>query len=620
MSDLSQALDLWRRTRHEEFELVISALTPRAEERGPPPAGTVEQRHQSWLEVARRQDPADVRWLLDSLLLPNVERSARRLDWLRSVGPHPLVGEAGRRWLVAGHFRTLLSHRWWELLRQVSAWSSHDVDFGALAERIRRHPNDSMQRLARVVSAWKVARVPHRPPNPEEAERLVAWTPLIARQRARTARDSTADDLLAAVFADPDADGPRAVLADYLIGRGDPRGEFLRLQLARHAQGGADEALSPAEEDLLARHGEQWFGAHFVRMTTGTPERGFFARVGVGRYLHRLATLAEDVGLRTVRHLEIRRDDVRSDRGLHRLLASEQLPNLLRVGVLRPVDLAALVGAPARPRWIRLRPVSHLGAVAKSTPQLPSLQRLDLLVHPDRAGTIGDIRVPTLGLELRHWLAPAPGRTRSMIPDRRWPHRLEVALSAVHRDVQRLIFFGERDGIAVRRTRRGWGLDLAPLSDGLRAPWDPTYLSLALCDALGLPVAPDPSPHVAYRLDVGASTDKQPETIADLPPRPVFLDGEASAPRLGWLLALPRVPELRIRDGSDRLLRYTDSARRFETVRIVRGDGSLGPVLARGDDGRLRYAWGAGGVERSELVRLGRALGRTIEPIEPPGS
>lgn len=40
------------------------------------------------------------------------------------------------------------------------------------------------------------------------------------------------DGLLAAVAADPDDDVPRLVLADYLDERGDPLGEFIRLQMA----------------------------------------------------------------------------------------------------------------------------------------------------------------------------------------------------------------------------------------------------------------------------------------------------------------------------------------------------------------------------------------------------
>ena len=43
----------------------------------------------------------------------------------------------------------------------------------------------------------------------------------------------TEEELLAAVFAAPDDDAPRRVYADWLLERGDPRGEFIQLQCAR---------------------------------------------------------------------------------------------------------------------------------------------------------------------------------------------------------------------------------------------------------------------------------------------------------------------------------------------------------------------------------------------------
>ncbi len=39
--------------------------------------------------------------------------------------------------------------------------------------------------------------------------------------------------LFAEVYARPDDDAPRLVLADHLLELGDPRGEFLALQLAK---------------------------------------------------------------------------------------------------------------------------------------------------------------------------------------------------------------------------------------------------------------------------------------------------------------------------------------------------------------------------------------------------
>jgi uncharacterized protein (TIGR02996 family) len=48
---------------------------------------------------------------------------------------------------------------------------------------------------------------------------------------AAPARPSALDELLAAIRAEPEDDTPRLVLADWLEERGDPRGEFVRLQV-----------------------------------------------------------------------------------------------------------------------------------------------------------------------------------------------------------------------------------------------------------------------------------------------------------------------------------------------------------------------------------------------------
>ena len=74
--------------------------------------------------------------------------------------------------------------------------------------------------------------------------------------RFATAR-ATADEretelergLLAAIYAAPADDGPRAIYADWLLGRGDPRGELAHLhQCAAAVDGGrADAAFGDAE-------------------------------------------------------------------------------------------------------------------------------------------------------------------------------------------------------------------------------------------------------------------------------------------------------------------------------------------------------------------------------------
>lgn len=85
---------------------------------------------------------------------------------------------------------------------------------------------------------------------------------------------SEEDALLAAVLASPDEDAPRLVYADFLNGKGDPRGEFITLQ-CRLAAAPNDEArrkLRIAENKLLAAHEAEW-AAGFLSVAKSTAYR-----------------------------------------------------------------------------------------------------------------------------------------------------------------------------------------------------------------------------------------------------------------------------------------------------------------------------------------------------------
>lgn len=69
-----------------------------------------------------------------------------------------------------------------------------------------------------------------------------------ATKRETSRAKQSDDDLLSAVYANPDDDGPRLVFADTLGERGDVRGEFITLQVRRAAGQGTLEALAREQE------------------------------------------------------------------------------------------------------------------------------------------------------------------------------------------------------------------------------------------------------------------------------------------------------------------------------------------------------------------------------------
>ena len=84
-----------------------------------------------------------------------------------------------------------------------------------------------------------------------------------------------ARDLYELVCESPADDGPRRVLADYLLEHEHPRGELIALSLA--GPGGRTPELLPRSGELLAAHGRRWLSplGAVIPETGARWERGF---------------------------------------------------------------------------------------------------------------------------------------------------------------------------------------------------------------------------------------------------------------------------------------------------------------------------------------------------------
>jgi uncharacterized protein (TIGR02996 family) len=85
-----------------------------------------------------------------------------------------------------------------------------------------------------------------------EAEALLA----LLGERDKPGPIETEEDLLARIYERPEDDAPRAVYADWLLERDNPRGEFISLQL----RAAKDEAAAKREAALLKKHHKAWLG------------------------------------------------------------------------------------------------------------------------------------------------------------------------------------------------------------------------------------------------------------------------------------------------------------------------------------------------------------------------
>jgi uncharacterized protein (TIGR02996 family) len=92
------------------------------------------------------------------------------------------------------------------------------------------------------------------------------------------------DAFLQAILENPDDDTPRLIYADWLEERGDPRGEFIRIQCRLAMLSAADERrplLERQERELLEHHQDKWLGALRPSLSGWTFRRGFLDAISV---------------------------------------------------------------------------------------------------------------------------------------------------------------------------------------------------------------------------------------------------------------------------------------------------------------------------------------------------
>jgi uncharacterized protein (TIGR02996 family) len=225
------------------------------------------------------------------------------------------------------------------------------------------------------------------------------------------------DALLAEIAAHPDDDTRRLVYADRLLERGDPRGEFIRLQL----RAGGYHAESEARLRELRRHEFDWAKEAGFGETRTVFLRGFPAHmIGTARNIVRSrAALAKQ----PVTSLSILSDLS----GLDELCA---MPELKR---LRALTVSATLGPYGR--QIALEPW-HVKAIV-SSPHLGGLRKLEIGKRALTAETAGL-------LSQAPWL---PALEEVSIPENPLEHGAPALLSRL-RDVKWLWLAGSAVGPA----------------------------------------------------------------------------------------------------------------------------------------------------------------------------
>jgi uncharacterized protein (TIGR02996 family) len=237
--------------------------------------------------------------------------------------------------------------------------------------------------------------------------------PRIAAVGAPSTRSIAAAELLAAIRADPADDGARQVYADVLSERGDPRGEFITMQLARDGRHPTKEEAE-RELRLLYKHRQAWLAelAAVVGELSRSSlwvgperdrgrlrfERGFLAGCSIKGSRAKIEAIADHPDLATVENLDLldHADTLLATAELPALdelqLYARYLPALRKRPVGKQVKTLSL--------WDRDRGPAFVTDV-ESCAKLPALRTLR--IYP-RADILDDATsaIVRAGLALRH--------------------------------------------------------------------------------------------------------------------------------------------------------------------------------------------------------------------------
>jgi uncharacterized protein (TIGR02996 family) len=290
---LDLLLERWRATRSPRLRRAITLLSQRLE-RPPIAGGTRERRFLEWRAIARAEESPDVPRLIASLTTLGSREAELLLRDVDSWGPDPRVATSLADLLSKPPpgFVGLKARPFWDHaleLVAVHADVSHLDDVEQLdsacagvvrdSEALARHLRAGLARVAEAIRAAKHG----RGIGADEVDACDRLVRLLEAERQRTIDDrASIDALFAAVYEEPASDERRMVLADALEAVGDPRGEFISLQLA-DARGEMSARARAREKRLLEAYGRRWLGGieRAVMPTSELYRRGFATLVRV---------------------------------------------------------------------------------------------------------------------------------------------------------------------------------------------------------------------------------------------------------------------------------------------------------------------------------------------------
>ncbi len=369
-----EAAARWRVTRHPRWAAVAEAALAKHPERPLVGAGKKKADVEAWFELEAKGDPLDLDRLVRAASATSAADAIDRVNQL-AKRDDPRLATRLIGVLEAPPWRANLYKPFVSTVIELFTRTGDVRGREAMADLAPRYKaiietsvgDWTSTQLARAAQAMATVSPTALPASDEQRlGDLEAQLHVTApRQKPKTQSDR---ELLELIHSAPDDDRPRLVFADALMERGDPRGEFIQLQLQRAAGHGTREALR--RERALAADKKRLTSWALPLANGGAFNfgRGFVERVEL-----KPATAKKVLGERAWA-------TVREVRGLNGLsnkltLAFLESPALANVARIEGVNQAVLESLEPKSRpWASL--VAH-GLPSKAL--LRALPRLDAL-------------------------------------------------------------------------------------------------------------------------------------------------------------------------------------------------------------------------------------------------
>jgi uncharacterized protein (TIGR02996 family) len=256
LDTLADCLERWNTTRDPDLATLIRQF----------PASTVSLPikrgaawDKAWEDLAEKLDPADLPVLLAGAIDRSSDRSLKRLKCLKKRPPDPRLWEWMLSALEKPPMQALSTIPFWEELLKLLPKHAFPAEF----PRLEKLNSGNIARLGvstmgawfdkHLQVAWTGISTFSRKEALSKDELELIKSRIVIKKPVDSSRQTT-EALFSEIYASPDDNALRAVLADALMEAGNPRGEFIALQLQE------DAASQKKARALLKLYEKEWLG------------------------------------------------------------------------------------------------------------------------------------------------------------------------------------------------------------------------------------------------------------------------------------------------------------------------------------------------------------------------